>query len=542
MRMPTTDSHHWRDIAAGTAVAGMLLPEAVAYASIAGVPTVHALIAALVGLCVYPLFGSSRFATVAPTSSAAAIFASMVAASGTASGYALVGLTGGLFLLAALFRMEFLAAFVSRPVLRGFSWALALTIIVKQLPHLAGLPAAGGTVFQILAALWRRTGEWQEMSMLWGAAAIALWLGLHRARRHQPWLQPSLLTMAAGIVASHILQPAAAGISLVGRVDLEGLSLQWPQLDERTWQHAAQLSPALLMILFAESWGASRSLALQKGDEISARRELLALGAANLATSLVQGLPVGAGFSASAASFSAGARSKLAGVVAACAIALIVWLLRGELALLPLPVLAAIVVCILLHNVSPQPLLSSLRAGSDAWLALVAIAGVLTTGVLSGMLFAVGLSVALAIKRFSQPIWTELGQLPGTRDYVDIAQHAEAVRRPGMLIVRPEEPVFFANAERIFQEVRDAARRDGIHSLILSMEICDDLDTTSVEALSELRSDLAARNQVLSLARLKDRPRQALLRFDATTNGGRVTHAAENLFWSVDDAVQAMTR
>ena len=536
------DRRVWRDIAAGAAVAGMLLPEAVAYASIAGVPTVHALIAALVGLCIYPLFGSSRFATVAPTSSAAAIFASMVAASGTASGYALVGLTGGLFLLAALFRMEFIAAFISRPVLRGFSWALAFTIIVKQLPHLVGVPISGGTVFEILADLWRRSQEWQRISALWGIAAIVLWFGLYRARRRWSWLQPSLLTLATGVAAAHFLAPAAAGVSLIGLVDLEGLSLHWPQLDESAWLHAAQLSPALLMILFAESWGASRSLALQKGDDISARRELLALGAANLASSLVQGLPVGAGFSASAASFSAGARSKLAGVVAACAIALILWLLRGEFALLPVPVLAAIVVCILLHNVSPQPLLSALRAGSDAWLALAAIAGVLTVGVLSGMLFAVGLSVALAIKRFSQPIWSELGQLPDTRDYVDRAQHGEAVRKPGILIVRPEEPVFFANAERIFQEVSDAARRADIRSVILSMEICDDLDTTAVEALAELRAHLAARNQVLCLARLKDRPRAALLRFDATKNGGKVTHAAQNLFWSVDDAVQAMTR
>lgn len=523
------------DVFAGLTVAGVLLPEAVAYAAIANVPPAHALLAALVGLCLYPWFGSSRFAIVSPTSSAAAIFASAVAVGGMPMGFALVILTGGLLLLAWALRAEFLGAFVSRPVLRGFAWALALTIIVRQLPHLLGMQVSAAGFFPLLQQLWHYAALVHGPSLVWGLAALVLWLVFKRLHR---WLllPPSLLILMAGMIASAILEPARAGVALVGQVAWAWSGWHWPHLSDAYWLRAAEIAPALLLILFAESWGSVRTLALQHGDRVAPRRELLALGLSNLASGALQGLPVGAGFSASSANEAAGGRSKLTGLAAALALALLLWQGRGWLALLPVPVLAAVVIGILAHGLWPRTVLNSMRLRSDTWLAWVAAATVLVFGVLFGLLLAVGLSVLLVVRRFSRPLWSELGQLPGTRDYLDRDAHTEALRTPGVTVLRPEEPVFFANAERIFAGMREQALAHDTQVLVLSMELCDALDSTSVEALAELATDLSHRGCTLMLARVKDRPRDALHRAGLLDGSSGVLVP---VFWSVDDAVEA---
>lgn len=529
------DARWGAELLAGISVAGVLLPEAVAYAAIAGVEPLHALLATLIGLCVYPCLGSSRFAIVSPTSSAAAVFASAVAVGGPAMGYALVGLTGALFLVAAALRAGFLGAFISRPVLRGFAWALGLSIMIKQLPHIAGLPVHASQVGPLLWELLSHAAQWHKPSALLGTAALLLWLALHHGLRRWLFLPTSFLVLGLGVALSALLDLGAQGVARVGDIAWQALSWNWPSLDNARWLHAMELAPALLLILFAESWGAVRSLALQNGDRIDANRELLALGAANLAGGLVQGLPVGAGFSAAAANHAAGGRSKWAGVAAALALALLLWLARPWLALLPLPVLAAVVVGILSHNLWPSAVLTSLRLGGDAWLALVAAAGVFVLGVLPGMVLAVALSLLLAIRRFAQPLVAELGLLPGTRDYLDRRRHPDTTAVAGTLIMRPEEPLFFANAEQVFQHVRRRVDATQAGTVVLSMEVCDDLDSTAVEALAEFAASLKSQGKALLLARVKDRPREALTRMGLTD----AAMGGVALFWSVDDAARA---
>ncbi|MDD0811368.1 SulP family inorganic anion transporter [Curvibacter sp. RS43] len=531
--------HRGPDLLAGVSVAGVLLPEAVAYAAIAGVEPAHALLAALVGLCVYPLLGTSRFAIVAPTSSAAAVFASAVTLGGPAMGYALVALTGALFLVAAGLRAGFIGAFISRPVLRGFAWALAVTIVIKQLPHLTGLAAASSQVLPLLAQQLQAWPQWHGPSLVLGVGALALWLLLHHGLARWLFVPTSLLVLGLGVGLSAALGLDRQGVALVGPI--AGLSLQGPLqgLSTELWLRAAEIAPALLLILFAESWGSVRSLALQNGDTVQANRELLALGAANLLCGLVQGLPVGAGFSAASASQAAGGRSRWAGVAAAAALALMLWWARPALALLPLPVLAAVVAAILSHKLWPQAMIATLRLGSDAWLALVAGAGVLLFGVLFGMLLAVGLSLLLALRRFAQPVLSELGQLPGTRDFLDCERHPETRVQPGILVVRPEEPLFFANAEQVFQQVRQRALARPTQVVVLSLEMSDDLDSSAMESLAELSAALRQQGCLLLLARVKDKPREALLRL-GLADGGGYGHVA--LYWSVDDAVRAAQR
>jgi SulP family sulfate permease len=536
---------NWRDWSAnalaGVSVAGVLLPEAVAYAAIAGVEPMHALLATMIGLMVYPWLGTSRFAMVAPTSSAAAVFASALVIGGPAMGYALVGVTGLLFLLAAMLRAGFLGAFISRPVLRGFAWALALTIMVKQLPHITGADVHGTQTGLLLWHWLLDAARWNSTSTLLGTGALLLWLSFRHVLWRWVFVPTSFIVLGLGVVISMVFDVGLHGVQLVGDIAWQALNWSVPMLSTEQWLRTWEIAPALLLILFAESWGSVRSLALQHGNngmDVDANRELLALGVANLASGLVQGLPVGAGYSAASAAQAAGGTSKWAGVAAALALGTLLYLARPWLALLPVPVLAAVVLAILSHNLWPTAVLSTLRLGGDAWLAVVAAAGVLLFGVLFGMLLAVGLSLLLAIRRFAMPLVSELGQLGTTRDYVDHARHLEATLQPGVLIMRPAEPLFFANAEQVFKVVLARAKTRLTQVVVLSMEVSDDLDSTAVEALAEFAKALADDGVALLLARVKDKPRQALTRVGLGTSEPREKGDLQ-LFWSVDEAVRA---
>lgn len=531
------------DLTAGLCVAGLLLPEAVAYAGMARLPVAHALVACLVGLLVYALIGASRDAVVAPTSSSASLVAAAalglpgVSAGSAAYVQILMALTlaaGAALLLLGLARQGQLSAFVSRPVLRGFAFALALTIVVRQLPDLVGVQPAAGLgqdPLHLLLHLLSRLPDWQLPSLLVAAAAGAALLGLRR----WPLLPGALLVLALAVLATWALGLDALGLALVGAVEPPRWAWAWPQLSQDDWLRVAELAGGLVVLLFAESWGSMRSLALVRGDTLDPNRELVALGAANLAAALLNGMPVGAGFSASMANHSAGARSKRAGWVAAGFVALATVLALPALRYLPRSVLAVVVIGALWHALSPAPLLATWRLGRDRLLLLGAVLGVLALGLLHGMLAAIALSLIEALRRFSLPVVHELGELPGTRDFVALNEHPEARSVPGLVILRPQEPLFFASAERVMAEV--GKRLDGARTLVLSLEESADLDSTALECLLELDLKLRRSGHGLVLARAKE-PVRELLRRAAPEGLGRDGAC----FWSVADAVDAVRR
>ena len=523
------------NLVAGLSVASLLLPESVAYSSIAGVPPVHALVAALIGLCLYPWIGSSRFAVMAPTSSAAAVFASMVAQGGPGMGYALAGLTGLAFLLAAALRAGFLGSFVSQPVMRGFSLGLSLTIVIKQLPHLVGVSVSETTVGPLLESLLLHVHQWQSLSVAIGVVALVLWLALYHGLQRWRVIPVSFIVLALAWAGSSLGDWGAQGVALVGRIELSSLQFGLPELSRNDWLRAAELAPALLMILFAESWGSVRTMAARTGESVNANRELLALGASNLVSGLAQGLPVGAGMSATQANQAAGAASRWTGLATALALTLLLLGASNFLAELPKPALAAVVVGILSHNLNPMPLIRSLRWGRDAWIAVVAALGVLAFGVQFGMLLAVAMSLLVALKHFSAPAVAVLGHLPGTHDYLDAARHAELVMPKNLLIVRPEQPLFFANVEQVMQWVGERALKLKVPTVVLSLEESNSLDVTSVNVLAEFKHFLAQNQITLLLARIKDAPREAL--FFQTQSAG--LGEPPLCFWSVADAVAA---
>ncbi len=539
----------WRDLIAGLCVAGLLLPEAVAYAGLARLPIVHALSAMLVGLAVYAVFGGSRFAIVSPTSStatlsaAAAVSLSGVTALSDPAAYAqslvaLVLICGVALMLLAVVRQGQLSAYVSRPVLRGFAFALAITIVIKQLPDALGFALsadAGADPLHLLFYAATHGAQWHVPTMVVALVAAALMATL----RHWPQWPASMLVIVLAIAAAQLLDLGAMGVAEVGGFERPSFKLALPMLPLKEWLQIAELAIGLVVLVFAESWGSVRSLALANGDTVDANRELMVLGACNVGAALFQGMPVGAGFSASTANAAAGACSKWAGAFALAVIAAVLVFASSALHWLPRPVLAVVVIAALWHALNPRPLLEVWRMNRDQVLMLCAILAVLVFGVLHGMLAAIGLSLLAALRRFSLPVVHELGELGTSRNYVVLDAHSDASKVPGVLILRPEEPLFFANAERVVADVlvRLRTQTSGtIRAVILSLEESVDLDSTAVECLVELAQHLREAGIVLVLSRAKDAVRELLTRWDPQGIGD-----ASRMHFSVADAVQSLT-
>lgn len=533
----------WGDIAAGLCVAGLLIPEAVAYAGLAQLPVVHALIASMVGLAMYAIFGRSRFAIVSPTSSTATLAAAAVLSAQAISGpghaadyvQALMGLVvvaGGVLMLLAWARQGMLSAFVSRPVLRAFAFALAITIVVKQLPDALGVPIPPGMasdplhLFRYIAT--HLTSIHPPTAMVAAMAAILV-VGLRR----WPRLPSSMLVIVLSIVAARWFDFASLGIAEVGVIQRPGFHPSIPDLPFAEWLRLGELAFGLVVLIFAESWGSMRTLALAHGDSLDANRELLVLGACNVAAALLQGMPVGAGFSASSANAAAGAQSRKSGVVALAVIALALVLALPLLHFLPRAVLAVAVISALWHALSLRPLVAVWQMDRDRILVVGAVSAVLLLGVLHGMLAAIALSLIAALRRFGQPVLHELGELGTSRNYVALDSHSDALVRPGLVILRPEAPLFFASAEKVVSDIALlVSARPTVRAVILSLEESSDVDSTAVECLLELDRRMVSRGKVLLLARVKEPVRALLLQLDPTGLG-----QTSRMFWSVADAV-----
>ncbi len=522
------------DVIAGLSVASILLPEAIAYAAIAHLTIQHAITALLVGLLCYAWLGGSQFAIVSPTSSSAALMAAVVLSLhpldnhvATRLGVALVILTGVGLLVFAKAKLGRLSAFVSRPVLHGFSFALAITIITKQLPIIAGINVQASDLYGTVIGLFHHANEGSFWSIIVGGFALILLTLLKR----WPAVPGAFVVLVVGIGFSHIVNLAHLQVAVVGPVVIKPPGLSVPQIPLEKWLQLAEVACGLLVIIVAESWGSIRSLSLIHSNTVEPNRELFALGTANLVSGLLQGMPVGAGFSVSTANEQAGAQSKGAGLIAALLLLLMVVFGQKWIELIPEPIVAAAVINALSHVLNPKSLVHLWRIDRDQYLALTAIIAVLTFGVLHGMLIGVGLSLAAAIRAFSQPLVRELAELDHTRDYVDRENHPTALTYPTVLILRPEEPLFFASVEGILTEMQRRLTLDSTAQiLIISLEESANLDSTAAECLIELAMELKHQNKVLLLARVKDTIRQLLLKLAAE-------HFQDKLFWSVADAV-----
>jgi len=524
------------DLIAGVSMAGLLLPEAVAYSGIAGMPPQAGVLALFAGLLVYGLIGRSRFAIVSATSSSAAVLgAATLSLAGhdavlrAALAAGLVLATGAAFLVAGSMRLGSICSFISKPVLRGFSFGLALVIIVKQLSKLTGTHPSADAAFEIV---WQLLGQWPQ----WNWRAIALGgtsLVAPKLFARMPKLPGALLVIAAGIAAAQWLHLAAQGVAVVGRIDLALPAPSLPALSQGQWVSIGELSLALVLLVFAESYGAIRTMALKHGDAVDPNRDLFALGATNLLSGLLHGLPVGAGFSATAANEAAGATSSKSAWIAGIVVLMLVALCLPWIELTPEPVLAAVVIHAVSHTLSLAAFRPYFAWRRDRFVVVAAAVAVVLFGVLNGLLAGIAISLAMTLRGLSEPRMSELGRRGDGHDYLGLQQR-DVAPVSGVLILRPEAPLFFANVERMLSEMRTRLSASSARAFVLSLEETPDLDGTTIEALTAFTAEQGAAGRVTVLARLKD-PVLALL------EGAMAGQASTRLeAGSVDDAVASL--
>lgn len=526
---------HMADLLPGLSLAGLLLPEAVAYSGLAGLPPQAGVIGLLAGLLCYALIGRSRYAIVSATSSSAAVFAAATlvlgagaAAQRVAFASILVCATGVAFLLAGCARLGAMSNLIARPVLRGFAFGLALVIVVKQWPHIVGLHVVSSDFLAMTAEILRNAGAWQPTSLGVGVCALAGLFALERIR-HLPGV---LLVIVAGIAVAPWLQ--SRGVLLTGPIHLALAVPAYAAPANGEWLPLVEYALALMFILYAESYSSIRTYALKHDDMVQPNRDLIALGVANVLSGAFHGTPVGAGYSGTSANEAAGAQSRAAGLYAAATVLALVLLFLPWIERIPVPVLAAIVI----HAVS-----KSLRLGvfrpyfrwqRDRLVTLTAVAAVIVFGMLDGLLAAIAFSLAMLLHSLASPRLSVLGRV-GAHDFVSVERFAQAACTPGILILRPEEPLFFANAEPLLALARHRVlQQTDVHVVVFSLEESPDLDGTALESLGEFAAWLTARKIALRVARLKEASRDALMR----ANFSQLPAGALD-YSSVDDAVSA---
>jgi SulP family sulfate permease len=496
------------DLIAGLTIMALLVPEGMAYAELAGVPPQAAFYAAPAGLTLYAIFGTSRQLVVAVSSAIAVTSASIVAELAPADAVRFAELTAALAIivgvvgiLAGLLRLGRVARFFSPSVLTGFVTGLALLIVVKQLPKVLGLESGDGNSWQRLAAVVRDLPDSHVATLIVGLSTVALMLVLER-RFHK--IPAALVALVFGILAVTIFDLTGRGVHVVGELPA-GLAL--PEIPDIAWKDVASLVPgalAITLVMFAEAVGPARAFAAKHGYRVREDQELIGMGGANLAAGLFQGFSIGASLSKSAAADAAGGRSQVAGLVAAGSTALVALFLTPLFTNLPEAALGAIVIVAVwgMVKVAEMRRLYRLRR-TDFWIALVAAVGVLTfEEVLFGLLVAVVASLLALILRASRPHMSVLGRLPGTMEFHSVVRSPDAKEVSGLVILRPDESVFFANAASLRELARDhvdGAERP-IRALLLDLELTSELDVPGAEMLADLREELAGSGVELMLA------------------------------------------
>ena len=507
------------DLVAGLTVWAVLVPEALAYASIAGVSPVVGLYAAPGALILYAALGSSRYLVTGPMAATAALSAAAVADLTTGGAdevaaftVALALCTGLAALIAGIARLGFVANFIAEPVLKGFIIGLSLTIIVGQLPKLFGVEKAEGNVFVILWHLAGDLGDTSGWTLFVGVLSLAVVLSL---RRWAPRVPASLVAVIVGIVLVAVFDLDDDGVAIVGHVDSGLPTFGLPgslALDDYLAAVAAAIG--IMLVGFAEGLGAAKTYAAKRHEEVDTNRELLGLGAANVAAALSSGMVVNGSLSKTAVNASGGARSQLSGLFVAAMTVVTLLFLTGLFEDLPEATLAAVVICALVELVDVDALrrlwrLRSRRFGrlygpaarADFIAAFAAMAGVLVFDTLPGLVIGIATSFVLLVYRSSSPHIAELGRqqdVPGR--YADLIRHPEDPTVPGLVILRPEAGLFFANAEAVRDAVVEAADRDGVRAVVVDAESVPFIDVTALGVLVELGDVLDESGVVLAVA------------------------------------------
>jgi high affinity sulfate transporter 1 len=495
------------DLVAGLTTAAVVVPKAMAYATVAGLPVEIGLYTAFVPMVIYAILGTSRPLSVSTTTTLAILTGTQLAlvvpngdpAALLTASATLAVLVGIMLILASVLRLGVVASFISEPVLTGFKAGIGLVIVLDQVPKLLGIHFDKGGFLQNLLALVQHLPETSLVTLAVGVAMLVILVGMERFVPRAP---APLVAVGLGIAASGLFALQAHGVETVGHIPSGLPAFVAPNLDL-----IAQLWPGALgiaLMSFTESIAAARAFAGPGEPRPAPNRELLATGLGNVAGGLFGAMPAGGGTSQTAVNRRAGARTRVAGLVTALAALATLVLLAPLMGLMPQATLAAVVIVYSIGLIQPAEFRDILRIRSMEFVwALVAFAGVVVLGTLKGILVAVIVSLVALAYQAAHPRLYVLGRKPGTDVFrPESDTHPDDESFPGLLIVRPEGRLFFANAQRVGEQLLPLI--DAAEPKVVAMDFSavPDIEYSALKMLIEGEERLRERGAVLWLVAL----------------------------------------
>ncbi|MFC7336261.1 SulP family inorganic anion transporter [Haloferula chungangensis] len=529
------------DLVAGLTLAAYLLPAGIGDASLAGLPAEAGLYACLFGGLVFWLFCGSRHTVITVTSAISLVIGASIApmSDGDPARHAALAAATALLVAAIAFvawavKAGTIVNFISEPVMIGFKCGVALFLASTQLPKLFGYKGGHGD-------FWERSGHFignldqtNTAALLTGLAALTLLILGKIFLKNKP---VGLFVVIGGIIAATLLGLEKQGVSMLGEVP-QGLpklglpAVQWSDLNE-----LLPLALACFLLGAVETAAIGRMFAAKHGGRFDSNREFLALSVSNLAAGLGRGLPISGGMSQSLVNESGGAKTPLSGLIAAIIILLVALFLSGLLHNLPQPALAAIVLVAVAG-------LFKVRALKRLWqynrsefvVAMAALAGVLCSGLLRGVMLGAIISLVQLIRSASKPHVAMLGRIPGTRRFSDLARHSKNEAIPGVLICRPESGLVYFNIDHVRDTILAAAERSQAKLVVLDLSASPRVDLQATEALGSLHAELTSSGMGFQIVEAHASVRDMLRREGFEEKIGRIDRKI-----SVADAVDAFT-
>jgi len=512
-----------RDLVAAVVLSAMLVPQGMAYAELAGLPAITGLYATVVCLVAYAAFGPSPYLVLGPDSSLGPVIAAIILPLAAGSVERAVGLAGMLALLvgaiaigAGIARLGFVSDLLSQPVRVGYMAGLAVVIVVSQLPALFGYEVEGGDIVADVQAFMAGLGQSHLATLAVGLLALGLIVGLKRLR---PSLPGILIAVVVTMAISAVADLAARGVAVVGVLPHGFPSPSLPMIEAADLPVLVGGAVAITLVTVGDTVSVSSGFATRRGRELDTDQEIVAIGAANVACGVFSGFPISTSSSRTAVADQAGAKSQLTGFAAALLVLLMLVALPGLVRWLPLSVLAAIII-VAGASLVDLPRLQRLWhvRRSDFAIALICLLGVVFVGVLEGIVIAVVVSAAEVFLRAWRPYSAVLGKPPDTRGYHDITRYPQAERPGGLVILRWDAPLFFANSSLFRDRVRELVQRGEAETapvdwVVVAAEPITDVDTTAADMLVRLDEELNAEGIHLVFAELKDPVRDKLERY-----------------------------
>lgn len=513
LRVARTYNKAWlsKDLVAGLVLCALLVPQGMAYAELAGLPAITGLYTTVMCLFAYAAFGPSPYLVLGPDSSLGPMIAAAILPLAMGDQNYAIALAGMLALLvglvcaaAGIARLGFVADLLSAPVRLGYLAGLAVTIFVSQLPKLFGFSIDADSFFQEVSAFLKNLGQTNMYALGVGLLCLILILGLKRWKPTWPGI---LIAVVAAIAVTVIFNLAALGVDTVGILPQGFPSPAFPRVNLADIPLLAATAVGISLVAIGDTISTSAGFAARRGFEIDSDQEMVGIGAANIFAGLFSGFPVSTSGSRTAVAEQSGAQTQLTGVAAGALVLAMLLFVPGLVKNMPQPALAAIVITasISLFDAKAMRRLYTLRKSEFA-LTVICALGVIFVGVLEGIIIAVIVAILQFFERSWRPYVAVLGKTAHLDGYHDLTYYPDADQTPGLLMLRWDGPLFFANANIFRKKIREtlAKMEPKPHWVLVAAEPVTDVDITAGEMLADLDEELNAQEIHLVFAELKD--------------------------------------